>query len=99
MSQFGKFLTYLYGLDGIFHLEESPFWRERVHTPARTTQSERGRKPKECKSLLKGEATWAQVTQVGQQGCVPLSTEHPQGLDSGCSWKGTRGKSSRSRDG
>lgn len=34
------FWKYLYGLDGIFHLEEPPLWRERVHTPATTTQTE-----------------------------------------------------------
>lgn len=33
------FKKYLYGLDGIFHLEEPPLWREGVHTPARTTHT------------------------------------------------------------
>lgn len=84
------FKKYLYGLDGIFHLEEPPLWRERVHTPARQhRQGEKGRKPMECKSLHKGEATWAQV---GQQEHVPLSTGHPQGLDSGCSRMETQRK-------
>lgn len=54
---------------------------ENVFTPlqGQHRQSEKGRKPTECGSLLKSEATWARVTQVGQRGRVPLSTGHAQG--------------------
>lgn len=60
---------------------------ENVFTPlqGQHRQSEKGRKAME-RSPCSG-------VKVGQQGRVPFSTGHPHGLDLGCSWTGTQGKS------